>query len=296
MHFSLFSLTVAVVLTVALGIPCQSFALAAPGSAPGTAINSAKQVPCSRPIQIAASPIGRSMMISPEGKITGATKAFFDLIEKDTACVFEYVTVPRARAWHMLEAAQIDLVADATRSPDRDRVAQFVEVGKSRAVLISLPKRVLKPKTVDELIDSPLTLITLTGHFWGQAYVALLSDPKMQGRISSVPSPETAVKMLLHGRADTILTSQAAIADAWEKSGNSAKLNITELEDLPALTIGLYMSKAKMSEPDRKLIESAIFARIKSGDLARIASNYYPVWAIYQEKSTATSIRKSEKR
>lgn len=235
------------------------------------------------------------MVISPEGKITGATKVFFDLIAKDTACVFDYIIVPRARAWHMLDSGQIDLVADATRSPERDRVAQFFEVGKTRPVLISLPARVLKPKTVEELIDSPITLITFNGHYWGQAYNDLLTHPKMQGRISSIPSPDIAIKMLLRGRADAILTGQAVILDAWEKSGGNTKLNISVLEELPALTYGMYMSKDKMSEHDRTLIEAATIARIKSGDLARIISIYYPAWAVYREPFIDLVNKKTEK-
>ena len=292
MQSTLFSWSV----LVALALMCQFSAWATQGFVPSATENSVKEATCSRPIQIAASPIGRSMIISPEGNISGATKAFFDLIEKDTACVFEYVIVPRARAWHMLEGAQIDLVADATRSPERDRAAQFLAVTKSRPVLISLPNRVLKPKTIEELINSPMTLITFTGHFWGQAYLDLLSNPKMQGRISSVPSPEIAIKMLMRGRADAILSGQAVIFDAWENAGNGGKLNTDEIDGLPPLSVGMYMSWNKMSGQDRKLIESATLARIKSGDLAKTINDYYPTWAIYHEKPTATTTKKTGKR
>lgn len=262
---------------------------------PDGVVDKTKKVSCSRPLQVAVSPIGRSMIISPEGKITGSTPEFLELIKKDTGCEFAYQIVPRARALYMLERGQIDLITDATRAPNRDEVADFLQTAAARPMLISLRSKHVKIYSVPDLLTSSITLITFSGHYWGQEYQALLANPKMQGRFSAASSPEVALNMLIHGRADAILTAQAVLVDAKQQVGQGVELDIKEMEGLPELKVGMYMSKVRMSRQDMDLIRTACMARIRSGDLSRIVNTYYPAWAIYSLKANQGKSSKNGK-
>ena len=293
--FATFSAFSSAAVLVAANAVTVAAAGAAAAGMPDAVPDKAKKAGCSRTLQVAVSPIGRSMIISPEGKISGSTPEFLELIKKDTGCEFAYQVVPRARALFMLERGQIDLITDATRAPNRDEVANFLQTAAARPMLISLRSKQVKIYSVPDLIASTTTLITFSGHYWGQEYLALLANPKMQGRFSAASSPEVALNMLIHGRADAILTGQAVLVDAREQVGQGVELDIRAMEGLPELKVGMYMSKARMSRQDMDLIRSACLARIRSGDLSRIVNAYYPAWAIYSFKTNKTELRKAGK-
>ncbi|MES2349650.1 MAG: transporter substrate-binding domain-containing protein [Pseudomonadota bacterium] len=105
-------------------LPATSLALGA--DAPAAA--------CSRPLTAAASPIGRSMMISSAGEVTGVVRDVFDLVSLRSGCKIEYIVVPRARAHHLFRAASIDLMAAVTRTPERDDAGDFVQTHQVRAM------------------------------------------------------------------------------------------------------------------------------------------------------------------
>jgi len=235
---------------------------------------------CSRPILVAASPMGRSMIISTDGKVSGLTHDAFNLIAKDTGCTFEYVVVPRARAFLMLNDGEVDIVPEAIQTPARDAVARFVELGKVSPMLISLTKNTVDVASMNELIDSSLNLVTIIGQDYGPEYRALLSNPKMQGRIVKTVAPENAVKMLLAGRTDALLMSPTTIADAWERLGGGTNPVVQEVEGMPAQSFGHYISTAQKSGFDIDVLERGIVALIRRGDLQRLLKSNYPEWSI----------------
>jgi polar amino acid transport system substrate-binding protein len=244
---------------------------------------------CSRPILIAASPIGRAMMIAPDGNISGTIRDVFDLVAKDTRCVFSYVSVPRARAFLLLKQGEVDIVSSATRSPERDAVARFVQVDSVSPMLISLNRKKLEIGTVEQLVDSAATLLTIRGYDFGPTYRALLQHPKMQARVAETLAPDNAVAMLLAGRADALLMPPLVIVDAWERLGGDDGITVREIEGMATLPYGHYLSNSRMSAADLELVELAIRSVVDRGETRRLLLRYYPRWALdHDKRATAT--------
>lgn len=233
---------------------------------------------CSKPILVAASSIGRSMMVSADQKVTGITPEIFNTITRETGCVFEYVVVPRARAFLMLKRGEVDIVADATRSPDRDESAYFLEAGRIAPALVSLKTKRPSANTIKELLDGKATLIHINGFYFGPEVDAIIDDPRMAGRVSRAPSPELAARMLLAGRADAVICHAITLLEAWDTWGNGEELVATQLDGMPTITFGTYMSTTRMSPSDRQVFENAMDAVTLRGEVQKLVRKYYPAW------------------
>jgi polar amino acid transport system substrate-binding protein len=234
---------------------------------------------CSRPLLVAASPLGRSMIISEDGlQVSGATYDIFNKLAKDTGCSFTFLIVPRARAFVMLKAGEVDLVTDATRTPDRETDAYFVEVGKVTPALIALTRNPIGARSTTELIDGKDSLIAIHSYDYGPAYRNLLAHPKVKSRVTMALTAENAMKMLLRNRARAILASPNALVDAWMHFGNKEDLTIHAIDGMPDISYGLYISKTRMLETDTALVERAFNTLIQRGDIAKLSYPYYPSW------------------
>lgn len=218
------------------------------------------------------------MVISPTGQVTGTTREVLDRIALDTGCTFEYRVVPRARAFLMLKRGEVDLVPDATFTRDRSETAHFVEAGRIVPALISLARNPVHLGSIDQLIASTISVSTINGYDYGDGFRALIRDPRMQRRVSTVSSPESAIKVLVAGRVQAILTGPTTIIDAWERFGGGEALSITEVQGMPSLPFGLYMSRQKMSQSDMDAVEQALLAILRSGAVTKISLYAYPLW------------------
>jgi polar amino acid transport system substrate-binding protein len=252
-------------------LPATSLALAA--DAPAAA--------CSRPLTAAASPIGRSMMISSAGEVTGVVRDVFDLVSLRSGCKIEYIVVPRARAHHLFRAASIDLMAAVTRTPERDDAGDFVQTHQVRAMLVSMRERAPGPMTISAFISGKLTIDTIRGYSFGPAYDQLLKQPAMQTRIDSSPDPETVLRKLVAGRTSAALVFPAVLLDAAERTGVSDRLQIDELAGMEAIPVGVYLNK-RMPQADRERIQRAMQSLVRDGEFEKIFRSYNrePDWAL----------------
>ena len=152
-------------------------------------------------------------MIGEDGQVTGTTRDVFAGIAASTGCQFQYVVVPRARAFAMLKNGQIDIVTDATLTPDRLDSSHFTEIGKAAPALISLARDMQLDTTTADLMASNFFIISIHGHDYGAQYQAFIKAPAMQGRVSSASTADNAIKMLVAGRGHAILANPFVVVD-----------------------------------------------------------------------------------
>src|SRR5579863_1785855 len=162
---------------------------------------------CSRPIEVAFSPLGIDMYIGENGTHRGVYAEFLAEITARTGCVFRYVDVPRARAWVMWREGQIDIVPDAFRNEERDRYGMFLDQFMAeRLSLIFLAKN---PLSVSRLADIPPSKITVgvgLGYDYGPHYRSFISDPRLGERLTRRPDMQSLVSMLRAGRFDAVVS------------------------------------------------------------------------------------------
>jgi polar amino acid transport system substrate-binding protein len=233
---------------------------------------------CTRPLWIAASPLGRTLVIGEDGQVTGTTRDVFARIAATTDCQFQYVVVPRARAFTMLKNGQVDIVTDATLTPDRLEGSNFTEIGKAAPSLISLARDLQLDTTTTDLAASNFSIITIHGHDYGEQYQAFIKAPAMQGRVSSASTADNAIKMLVAGRGHAILANPFVVVDAWQRIGQGVELYVSELQGMPSVPHGVYFSKQKMEPGDIAKIETALLSMLRSGELLQLSLRQYPDW------------------
>lgn len=257
---------------------------------PARARQAAESIPaCSRPVKVAISPIGRSMMVSSNGTVTGIVRDFLELVSQRSGCTFEYLVVPRARAFLMLETGEIDVVPSVNRTDQRDQWGKFVHLYNNRAMLIAL--KGVQPTTLAQLLDGTMTIGVVRGYDYGPAYMALLGDPRMQSRISVVRDPETCARMLAIGRMDAVLMAPSAFVEAAESLGITDKVIVTAIAGLPFVPTGLYFAQRRLDAMAQVKLQGAIDALAKRGEYAHLLEKYYaiPRWALGNLKTNPSN-------
>lgn len=220
------------------------------------------------------------MVISPAGVVGGVVRDVFDKVSKQSGCQIEYVVMPRARAHAMFKAGLVDIIASATRSPERDASGDFIQTHGVRAMLVSLSGRDPPPTTIPALLAGDLRVDTLRGYYFGAAYAALTASPAFQRRMDVSPDPATVVRKLVAGRTDVALVAPAALIDAAEQEGILQSLRVTELAGMDAVPSGVYLSKS-LAPADLRKISRGIASLVRSGEFERIFRSHYafPSWA-----------------
>lgn len=218
------------------------------------------------------------MMVGEDGQVTGSTRDVFSRIAVTTRCQFHYMVVPRARAFAMLKNGQIDIVTDATLTPDRLEGSRFFEVGKTAPALISLARDMVLDANTKDFFASHLSIITIHGHDYGPLYQSFVKAPAMQGRVSSASTADGAIKMLMAGRGHAILANPFVVVDAWQRLGQGVELHVSELQGMPAIAHGTYFSKQRMEPDDITRIEESLLSLTRSGEIFQLTFFYYPDW------------------
>lgn len=241
---------------------------------------SASEDHCSKRIAVASSPIGRGMTITARGEITGTVKSFLDTISADSGCIFEYIQVPRARAWMLLQAHSVDVLPAAVQTPERDREAHFIPTHHTTPQLLSLRKDLSDIHSISDLIQARLHVGVVRGYQFGPEYsnfVALLAQHNL---LHEVPDPDTIIKLLEADRIQVTVLPLTAIADAAESKGVGERLHASTLPDFPQVRIGIYISNDTVTPKDREILERAIQRRVAQGDYERLMRLHYPAWSL----------------
>lgn len=235
---------------------------------------------CTRNLTVAASPVGRGLMISDGGQVSGSIRDFLDGISSRTGCTFGYVSVPRARAWAMLETNGVDLVPAATQSPARDRYARFIRTHTVNTMLAGVDQRVTGINALDEIFKARLQIGVVRGYQFGAAYDDLIIRLERAGLVHKVPDPETLVRLMATGRVHATVVPLTAISDAVEKAGIASALLTSELPELPKMEVGIYLSTGRLRADELELLEQAIRVAVAKGDYALHMRRVYPAWSL----------------
>ncbi len=236
---------------------------------------------CSRPITVAAAPLGRSIMITPEGEVTGAQ---YDLLKRagaDGNCVFDPVVVPWARAVAMLQNGTVDLLPGAVWSAERDAIADFIVVDRVWPMLMSLREH--RPDIAGRaaLIAGTARLGVVRGFDYGADYQALLAELERQDRLDRAGDAETLARELAGGRIDAVLMVPLIFADSAEKLGLGERLALIRIDGVEPVRAGIYLSRARLNAADRAQITASIrAAQRQDGGYLGLLQHYYPEWAL----------------
>ena len=239
------------------------------------------QAACSRPVKVVISPMGRNMMAGAGGQASGLVPDFLKQVATHTGCRFHFNMVPRARAHMLFASGEADLIPAATRTPEKEQLGTFVHMYNSRAMLIALAGRLPPELALEDIGRRELSLGAVRGNNYGPEYLRLVEEAGSLPRLSLVPDPDTAARMLAAGRFDAVLAGPSVFAEAAQRSGLSDKVAITSVSGMQPAQIGIYLNRQSLPAADLALLREAISRLIARGDYKRLVHRYYadPKWS-----------------
>ena len=237
---------------------------------------------CSRPIRVAASPLGLLMTVADDGVIGGPDETFLKLVGARIGCEFHYDAMSRARAFELMAAGEIDLVTSAVRTPQRDGFGDLIMLYRARAMLISLRDRQLRIRDTAAFAASGLSLDLVRGYDYGTAYRWLQAAVAAQGRLTENVDPAAIARKLLAERTDATIMAAPAFSQDAEAVGIADRLAVTPLDDLAAFDVGIYLVRAALDPADAALLSDGFHAAVAEGRYSALLRDAFvhPRWAL----------------
>lgn len=214
---------------------------------------------CSRDIAVPVSANGASFIIDGE-KVKGIYPDMLRVLAARSGCNFVFTVVPRARQVAMFKAGQADILAPASRTPERDQVGTFVPMISHRAMLISVARNRAPITSAQDLLERrELRVAVVRGFDYGEPYTAMINELGKQGRLF-IEVDVIAVARLLHaGSADVTIMGPTLMAGAIRRDarvhGMQDKLRTEAIPELPWTASGVYISHALKPEDQAALRE-----------------------------------------
>ncbi|WP_353404706.1 hypothetical protein [Duganella hordei] len=225
---------------------------------------------CVRAIRVAVSPIGRDVTISPTGEISGTTRDFLDAVAHGSGCRFKYLVVSRARAFAMFRSGDVDVIPSVTRFDVDLGSGEFVQTHFVKPMLISLRALGIKLRSVEELIDSSVTLDTVRGYHYGPSYDLLIERLMLNKRAWKDNDPDMLARKLVAGRMHAVLIPSSNFLDAAEKMALLDQLEFSELKGLDSVAAGMFLTHKLRTSDDGKTVLKVIEKLAGDGSYLRM--------------------------
>lgn len=249
------SRTAAPAMALALGL-----ALGAAGAA---------RADCSRDISVPVSANGASVVING-ASVNGIYPDLLRNLGGRVGCNFLFSVVPRARQMAMYEAGKADLLIPAMRTPERDKIGQFVPMVGHRAVLISVAGKQAPIASGRELLERhELRVAVVRGFDYGEQYAALLKELGRQGRLFTEVDANAVARLMHAGAVDLTIMGPTILAGAIRREprvqGLLERLRMEPIAELPWGQSGAYVSRLSLSADDQQLLREQLEKVAKSG-------------------------------
>lgn len=106
---------------------------------------------CAKPVRVGLYEMG--ILYSNETK-KGADKDVAEILSQKTNCPAEFIVLPRARIWQMLERGELDMTLSAIANPEREKFAAFFPYVLAENYAI-LDKSLHRIKSLEDMMSIP---------------------------------------------------------------------------------------------------------------------------------------------
>jgi polar amino acid transport system substrate-binding protein len=235
---------------------------------------------CSREIVVPVAPTGYSVIVEGD-KVSGVFPDALRELGAKVGCRFVFPVRPRARLSYMfLESGEADLLLPASRSAERDQVADFVPMMKLKMALVSIRDSQVRAASVQQLLAQPaLRGAAVRSYVFGDEYNRLMTALESQHRLSYTAAPVMVARMMKAGRADFTVAAPAIFLSALSEDPAMADfadaVRIAPLEGLPPAESGVYLSRRTLTAQDRAALLQLLRLAAR-GPLWKWYQHYYP--------------------
>lgn len=241
----------------------------------------AAQANCTRPLKTPLAPMGNTTQLLADGRVGGAYPELLQRSGEAGGCRFEFEFMPRARAEMLFQKAAADLLIPASRTPQRDAIAEFVPLLQARATLVHLPLEGREPpRNFAELLSSRLRVALVRGYDYGPAYKRLERALRERGRLVLEPDPQGVARALATGLADASVINRHHLHGPTDADPRlqalPERLLSSPLDELGWNDSGLYLSTRSLKPQDRERLRRMFEQAATSGLAWQLISSQYP--------------------
>ncbi|QYF94277.1 transporter substrate-binding domain-containing protein [Massilia sp. PAMC28688] len=231
---------------------------------------------CSKPITITSGEWAPYNYVDERGRYTGMDVELSRAIVREAGCTLvELARMPPMRNTHLFEIGKVDMMAGASRTPERSRTAFFSLPYRTEKVRLFAPaaiaSRYMHVKSFSDVMRERLTVLAPRIGWYGQDYHAHMAELKSDNRLSQFNEFPDGIKMLAAGRAVLILGDQASVIHAAASGGIKVAALPFGLVDAP---IHLMLNKQTMTAGDVRRLDAAIERLRRKGVIERIRRSY----------------------
>lgn len=231
---------------------------------------------CDRPVLWAWNQFPPYAYLSPSGELKGLDVEIVQRVLAAMGCDGIPVEMPAKRALAEVERGNVDLVAAASITPEREVYGRFsIRYRDERVAIFMLADNPLRPqlKAATDLYTVHPRLVANLGGFYGDDFAAYEQATSSMALVSRSPSIEDRFRLVDGGRTDGLIEDDIAGADMARRLGLEGKLATAPLI-LSEAPVYLLTSKASMTPDQLAEIDKAIENLQKSGDLDRLVASY----------------------
>lgn len=175
-------------------------------------------------------------------------------------CPFRFVDLPWKRGLQMLADGDIDMMAFASITPEREEFARFSRPYRYERIRLIMDRDDIKITNIarlDDIISQGLVIGNSTGTWRGQAFAGFVERHKLTGQIVDVPSTTHGIRMINIGRINALVAEASAARAIAENFDLQDKL---DAHPFPILDDPVHLMASRKSVPAHimKRINAAI--------------------------------------
>lgn len=139
------------------------------------------------------------------GELVGVDIDLLNIISAKLGCNINYIERPWQRLLMELRVGEIDIVAGASRTSEREEYSFYSQVYRYEEKALFVRKEdagKFSIKTLEDLVANEMDLVVTRGHFNGEEFENARKDSEFNRRIFEVLDNRSHSQMLINYRAD----------------------------------------------------------------------------------------------
>lgn len=241
---------------------------------------------CTKPLRIGLYEMG--ILYSSQTK-KGADKDVAEILSQKTKCPVEYVVMPRARIWQLIERGELDITLSALANNEREAFAAFSPYVLAENYAI-LDKSLHKVKTLEDLASLPkearVNVGVVRSFAYGKEIDAFLKTAKERGIVIEFANLNELFEAVEKNQVKITFGSIEALQDFVNRPNIKDHIVVRSVmkDKIPAHVV---FSKKNFTAEQLKAWDEVVTSLLKDGTVKKVFRKYIPE-KIYSDFSIKT--------
>lgn len=176
----------------------------------------------------------------------------------------------------LLKSGEVDILAGATQTPDRDQFAWFTDVYRDEEFCLYVPPDQFEGQSepdIEQLLETGFRIGVIEGYLYGESVAGLQNDPRFQDQFVYSSMGETSVALLLDRKVDGIIEDKF-VGAAIIRRKNLFDQVVEHSTKLHKSGVQIMISRASVDEPLFQKINNSLHQLLTNGRIEEVLSHY----------------------